>query len=64
MDKRLAGFEENAQQARQRQKDMEKTTRKAGLDRQELQKELDELTGRTKGDAQKAIKVCMTSSLL
>lgn len=36
---------------------MEKTSKKAAVDRQELQKELDELNGRSKGDAQKAKEV-------
>jgi len=36
---------------------MEKTTKKARLDREQLQTELDELTGRSKGDAKRATEV-------
>lgn len=57
LDQRLAGFAEGAQQHKQRGVDMEKTSKKAAVDRQELQKELDELNGRSKGDAQKAKEV-------
>lgn len=36
---------------------MEKTTLKAKKDREELQSELDDLTGRSKGDAKRATEV-------
>lgn len=39
---------------------MEKTTKKARLDREQLQSELDELTGRSKGDAVRATEVRYT----
>ncbi len=36
---------------------MEKTTKKARLDREQLQNELNDLTGRSKGDAKRATEV-------
>lgn len=57
LDERLSGFESSAKRFQQRRGDMEKTTKKAALDRAELQKELDDLTGRSRGDAMRATEV-------
>lgn len=42
---------------------MEKTTRKAALDRKELQSELDTLTGRSQVDAVRATEVGLRGDL-
>ncbi|CBN77803.1 structural maintenance of chromosomes 1 protein [Ectocarpus siliculosus] len=57
LDERLSGFDASAKRFRQRRSDMEKTTKKAALDRAELQSQLDELTGRSKGDALRATEI-------
>lgn len=64
LDKRLVVFAEGDQQHRQRAADMDKTSKKAAMDRQELQRELDELNGRSKGDAQKAREVRVLEYIL
>lgn len=63
LDKRLSDFDESAKQLRQRRGDMEKTAKKAALDRAELRKELDELRGRSTGDAQRATEVWSRQSV-
>ncbi|CAB1120002.1 unnamed protein product [Ectocarpus sp. CCAP 1310/34] len=62
LDERLSGFDASAKRFRQRRSDMEKTTKKAALDRAELQRQLDELTGRSKGDAVRATEVLLRLS--
>eukprot|EP00752_Nemacystus_decipiens_P006829 g6131.t1 len=57
LDERLEGFDSSSKRFRQRQGDMEKTTLKAKKDREELQRELDDLTGRSKGDALRATEI-------
>lgn len=65
----MSGFSSNGKRLRARKGDMEKATKKAALDRTELQRELKELTGRSEGDAHRATEVCLavvcaSSSLL
>eukprot|EP00903_Cladosiphon_okamuranus_P011947 g11221.t1 len=57
LNERLAGFDSSAKRFRQRQGDMEKATLKARKDREDLQRELDDLTGRSKGDALRATEI-------
>ena len=57
LDERLSGFASTGKRLRQRQGDMDKTSKKAALDRIELQRELKDLTGRSEDDAHRATEV-------
>eukprot|EP00904_Undaria_pinnatifida_P004394 jgi/Undpi1/13956/HiC_scaffold_9.g03607.m1 len=57
LDERLSGFASTGKRLRQRQGDMDKTSKKAALDRIELQRELKDLTGRSEDDAHRATEI-------
>lgn len=57
LEKRVSGLEESESQFEQRRGDMERAAQKAAVDREELRKELQELEGRSAGNAEKAAEV-------
>lgn len=57
LEKRVSGLEESEKQFEQRRGDMERAGQKAVVDREKLRKELEELEGRSAGNAEKAAEV-------